>query len=69
MDGHSVTHFIFTRDDLSRIHLLRNNVLDLSIALDDLDLELLPHLTERARLDALLTEARCELAALIGKAA
>ena len=41
----------------------------LNIALDDIDHELLPHLAERARLDALLRAAQGELAALIGRAA
>jgi uncharacterized protein involved in exopolysaccharide biosynthesis len=59
----------FTRDDLRRIHVLRSNVVDLSLAIDDLDRELLPHLIERARLDALLREAQAELATLIRRAA
>jgi hypothetical protein len=52
----------FDPDTLRRMARLRDNVLDLSIALDDLD-------AERARLDSLLREAQAELAEMIGRAA
>ena len=59
----------WTQDDLRRIHLLRNNVIDLSVALDDLDAELEPRLAERAHLAALLADAEAELVALVRRAA
>ena len=52
---------------IDRLRLLRNNVLDLDIALDDLDAELAPRLQERAQLVAWLDEARAELAHLLGR--
>ncbi len=58
-----------TRDDLRRIQLLRDSVMDLSVALDDLDAELEPHLAERTRLDAILRAAQAELSILLRKAA
>lgn len=58
-----------SRDTVRRIRLLRNNVIDLSIALDDLDAELAPRLQERAELARLLDEAQRELQLLLERAA
>ena len=58
-----------SRDMVRRIRLLRNNILDLSIALDDLDAEVAPRLSERARLDTLLRDAESELTVLIRRTA
>jgi len=58
-----------SRDTVRRIRLLRNNILDLSIALDDLDAEVAPRLSERARLDTLLRDAESELTVLIRRTA
>ncbi len=52
---------------IDRLRLLRNNVLDLDIAIDDVDAELAPRLQERAQLVACLDEARAELAHLLGR--
>lgn len=53
------------QDAIERIRMLRDSVLDLSIALDDIDAELAPLLEQRARLDALLREAENELRELV----
>lgn len=58
-----------TTETLDRIRLLRNNVLDLSVAIDDLDAELAPRLADRAHLDSLLREAQAELTMLVQRAA
>jgi hypothetical protein len=63
MDGNSITP-----DTIERIHLLKNNVIDLSAALDDVDSELAPLLEQRARLDSLLREAEAELRELVAAA-
>jgi hypothetical protein len=81
MDQNSIRQFP-DRSTLQRIRILRESLIDLSVALDDvrahslaralawpideLDLDLLD---EEARLAALLDEARRELAALLGRAA
>jgi len=57
-----------TRDDLKRLRRLRNNALDLSIALDDVDQELAPLLERRARLATLLADAQAELRELLADA-
>lgn len=58
-----------TPDWIDQIKRLRNNLIDLDIAIDDIDSELAPRLTERARLVALLDEAKAEFAALLRWAA
>jgi hypothetical protein len=67
MDDRSIPHF--SRDDLRRISLLRGNVIDLGIAINDLDAELRPRLAERPRLVRLLREAETELATLLRRKA
>jgi hypothetical protein len=59
----------FTDADLRRIHRLKNKILDLDVAIDDLDRELAPRLAERAHLVALLDEAQTELQMLLERAA
>ncbi len=65
----SIQHRPLTPDICDHIRLLRDNCLDLSIALDDLDAELAPRFAERARLEELLDDAENELAALLRRAA
>ena len=60
-----MTTNILNEKALDQIRLLRDNVLDLSIAIDDVDAELAPLLEQRARLDALLREAQAELCELV----
>ena len=49
--------------------MMRNNVIDMDIAIDDLDRDLGPLLAERARLAHLLDLARTELTGLLERAA
>ncbi len=65
----SILHLSRRRDTTQRIRILRDNVIDLSVALDDLDVELSPRLAERARLEALLRDAASELASFVRRAA
>ena len=58
-------HNSIPQDIIKRIALLRDNVIDLSIAIDDVDAELAPLLEQRARLDTLLREAQAELRELL----
>ncbi len=58
-----------SRDTVRRIRQLRNNIIDLSIVLDDVDAELAPPLQERAELARLLDEAQRELQLLLERAA
>ena len=44
-------HIILSKDTLHRIRRLRDNVLDLSLAIDDIDQELHSLLERRAHLD------------------
>ena len=68
MNPHSI-HRPLTPDTCDRIRLLRDNVLDLSIAMDDIDAELAPLLAQRDELAMLLREAETELASLVSLAA
>jgi ACT domain-containing protein len=52
-------------DTIKRIRQLRDNVIDLSIVLDDLDREIAPLLVERADHDTRLRDAEHELAELL----
>ena len=71
------THSIPDRDTLARIHRVRENLLDLDTALDDIDAEIQacwqtaepdedvqPLLDQRERLADLLREAEAELMAI-----
>ena len=65
----SLQHRPLTPDICDRIRRLRDNCLDLSIAIDDLDAELAPLLANRETLAMLLREAEAELASLVRLAA
>jgi flagellar motility protein MotE (MotC chaperone) len=52
---------------LDRVRRLRDNALDLNIALDDLDRELAPLLAHRGDLAAMVHDAEAELAALVAR--
>jgi hypothetical protein len=74
MDQTSIRQFP-NRSTLQRIHTLRESLIDLSVAIDDVRAELAwpdadPALVaEHDRLAALLEQTRRELAGLLGRAA
>lgn len=54
---------------MDRIRLLRDNLIDLSVAIDDLDAEIAPRLAERDNLVAMLHDARVELETMLERIA
>ena len=58
-----------SRTTIHQIKRLRNNLLDLDIAINDIDTELAPRLAERAALQQLLDEAAVELQQLLRRRA